>query len=91
MLTDTPAIPEVHMNGTSKKELIDQQLAVYRAAQALQDALAKATPHMRDYYVTLNGDPYTTAQRQHTYIRAMVAEIAARAEKIMDSIDTNTP
>lgn len=42
--------PTVHLNGTSKKELIEQyDKAIYDLNQAIQSLMA-AAPHRRDYY-----------------------------------------
>lgn len=42
--------PTVHMNGTSRQELIFQQLEVMKAIRVLMGAMRKATPNGRDYY-----------------------------------------
>lgn len=41
--------PTVNLNGTSRSELIAQNMAVANAARALIEAMAQATPHPRDY------------------------------------------
>ena len=43
-------LPSVHMNGTSKDELIRQNMDAYRAVETALDVLSKAAPHGRDYY-----------------------------------------
>jgi hypothetical protein len=40
-------LPTVHLNGTSKEELIRQQIGVINAAQVLRDALGEAAPNAR--------------------------------------------
>lgn len=46
----TPIFPTVHMNGTSKRELVESyEKAAYAIAQA-QDALSACSPNGRDYY-----------------------------------------
>jgi hypothetical protein len=42
-------LPQISINGTAKKQLIEQQCDVMHAASALLKALQEATPHGRDY------------------------------------------
>jgi hypothetical protein len=44
-------IPTVHLNGTSRDELISQLRGAMEAVHAAEKALAQAGPHARDYYV----------------------------------------
>lgn len=46
----TLSIPSIHMNGTSKNELLEQLQTAYSAVDAAMLALANATPNGRDYY-----------------------------------------
>jgi hypothetical protein len=48
-------IPTVHLNGTSKEELIAQLRGAIVHAIALKDLLHDAMPHDRDYYVQGEG------------------------------------
>lgn len=41
--------PIVNINGSTRKALVDQQIAVARAIDAAMDALTQAKPHPRDY------------------------------------------
>ena len=46
----TPLVlPQISINGTAKKQLIEQQCNVMHAASALLKALQEASPHGRDY------------------------------------------
>ena len=45
----TFTLPTVNMNGSSANELLDQQLRVLRAIDALWEAMRVAAPHGRDY------------------------------------------
>ena len=45
----TFTLPTVNMNGSSANELLDQQLRVLRAVDALWEAMRVAAPHGRDY------------------------------------------
>lgn len=42
--------PTIHLNGTSKKSLLDGYHTAYLALRAAQAALVAITPHGRDYY-----------------------------------------
>lgn len=45
------ALPTVHLNGTSRDELVSLRLDVVDAIRVAVVALRKAAPHARDYYV----------------------------------------
>jgi hypothetical protein len=72
-----PMAPLVHMNGSSKQDLIDQQIAIMDAADALLAALRAANPNGRDYY-PLGDDALVRAAAEHK-ARVVQAE-ALRAE-----------
>ena len=44
-------LPTVHLNGTSKKMLLDGNKGIIRAIQNLEDTMCKCVFHARDYYV----------------------------------------
>ncbi len=41
--------PQVNLNGTSRRELVDQQRAIINAGDVMLRAMANAMPHGRDY------------------------------------------
>jgi len=43
-------VPSIHLNGTSKNELLEQQIEALRALRAAIAALRQAAPNGRDYY-----------------------------------------
>jgi len=43
-------VPVVHMNGTAKSDLIEQQSEVYLQLSNVLDAMRAAAPNGRDYY-----------------------------------------
>lgn len=43
-------LPTVHLNGTSRDDLVEQRLGVIRALCDVEKALQAAWPHGRDYY-----------------------------------------
>lgn len=55
------ALPTVHLNGTSREELVSLRLDVVEAIREAVVALRKAAPHGRDYYVQ-GPDAYKTAR-----------------------------
>lgn len=44
-------VPAIHINGTSKKELLDGYKEAYRAIREAIEKLRLTAPHGRDYYV----------------------------------------
>jgi hypothetical protein len=42
--------PVIHLNGTSRAELVRQRLAIVQAYDSLLDVLARNSPNQRDYY-----------------------------------------
>jgi hypothetical protein len=79
-------IPMVHLNGTSKQELLKQLENAYRAIVDAGKALAQATPHDRDYYVI--GDGVGAKARDEHYARMRkLAEIERDLEEIAIGID----
>ena len=48
--------PRVNLNGTSKRELVHQQMEICQAIGALQSAMRQATPNGRDFQTVENGD-----------------------------------
>lgn len=45
----TFTLPTVSLNGSTAQELLQQQLDVLKAVDALRDAMRQAAPHGRDY------------------------------------------
>jgi hypothetical protein len=78
-------VPVVHLNGTSKDELIKQLLDAGNALNAAVYKLGAAAPHGRDYY-PLGDDAYKTARDQHLdrvkRIDAVMNELMYIAEEI---------
>ncbi len=77
--------PTVHLNGTAKQELIDQQIKVIGATRILLGAMRNAQPNGRDYYP--QGSAAFPAARDiwaaHIdAIRALHEECEARAMRI---------
>jgi hypothetical protein len=86
MATEKLAMPLLNLNGSSAKDLIEQLSDACSAVGAAQDALAKASPHGRDYQ--LNPGDYKLAREQHearqTALRAIADELEAIATNVYD-------
>jgi hypothetical protein len=79
-------IPLVHLNGTSKKELLKQLEDAYRAVAEAGRMLAQATPHDRDYYV-LGPDVGHKAREEHHARMRKLADIEHDLTDIAIGID----
>lgn len=70
--------PQVHLNGTSGRTLMNDYREVAETLHKAIDALAATTPHMRDYYVQVDGDAkFHLAREEHQ----------RRLQKLQDVID----
>jgi hypothetical protein len=76
--------PQINLNGTSAEELIEQQLAVHKAAGDLLSALRQALPHGRDYQTLPHGGAlvHLEARQQAEARYHAVAKIADEAMDI---------
>jgi hypothetical protein len=79
------AVPTVHMNGTSKKELLEQYKNAFTAVTTAVTELCKSSPHARDYY-TQKGDQYPVARKQHESRLKRLNSVAAELESIAVAI-----
>ena len=90
MAETTVIIPRVHLNGTSREELVDQIRRALDALSKADDALAYMSPNGRDYY-PLGDSAINTAIEQHRRRRLMLVEIrneiGAIGEGIVDQVD----
>jgi hypothetical protein len=62
----TYPLPTVHMNGTPKERLLEENTNILHAIHDLEDAVCGCVFHSRDYYVQ-DKDPYSYG----TYNRAL--------------------
>lgn len=56
--------PMVHLNGSSKKDLLKQASDVYCACTDLLEKMAQATPNGRDYY-PISDSALSKAREEH--------------------------
>jgi len=84
-MNNAVALPTVHMNGTSRGALIDENAAAYDALRAAVRALEEAGPNARDYYVQ-GDDAFAKAVAQHvarlTALRSVLADLETIAEAL---------
>lgn len=64
MTRELLACPAVHLNGTSKDELLRQLCRASQVLTAAVEALREASPNQRDYY-TQPPEEWRRAQAQH--------------------------
>lgn len=74
-------IPRVHLNGTSKGELLVQLIEAEDAVFAAIRALGLATPHRRDYYV-IDQDAITRARNAHRARTLKLEEVLCELQQI---------
>lgn len=79
--------PTVHLNGTSKEQLLQQYTHAHQALNEALMALSRAAPHGRDYY-TQGPDAINEAIAQHNKrlnaLRQVAQEILIIGLKIAD-------
>lgn len=89
-------VPVVNLNGSSKESLLNDYLAIMRALEAANKAMAEATPHGRDFQTVKNGDHIAARAREafherRAIIRAIHAEFEAVAVAISEQNDNRSP
>jgi hypothetical protein len=77
--------PTIHLNGTSRKELLSQFCEAHSAIGRAIDAMHKATPHGRDYYPQGDG-AIDRARTDHASRIAKLAEVQAEILAIGESV-----
>jgi hypothetical protein len=78
-------IPTLHLNGTSRDELMTQVCDAARALQAAMEALAQMAPNGRDYYVQ-SPDACAQAGREHRERIAKVKEVYDEVTRLGEAI-----
>jgi len=78
-------IPTVHLNGTSRSELLRQFRDAYAALITATDKLAQASPNARDYYPQ-GDDAYGKARDEHIARMRKLKEVTADLEEIAAAI-----
>lgn len=78
--------PRIHLNGTSRKELLDQYEQAYRALDAAFAMLRDAFPHARDYYV-ISETAYSVARYEHEQRMQALSRIKADMLVIYQAVE----
>ena len=78
--------PLVHTNGTSQAELLRQYIEAIEAMRAAGEALQKAAPNGRDYYLLAPGS-YGQARREHDARCQRIADNIKELEEIAMDVD----
>lgn len=76
-------MPTIHLNGTSRSELLEQQVVAIDAVRKAIDALQQASPNGRDYYVQ-GGHAFTAAREEHTSRLSRLVEVRKELEEIAE-------
>lgn len=77
--------PTIHLNGTSKGELLRQLTDAIIAIGDAEIAVAKACPNGRDYYVQGRG-AIDDALREHSDRLARLAAVRSELEQIAEGL-----
>lgn len=72
----------IHVGGDAPAPMKEQYIAIMNAARALEDALKRAAPNMRNYYVLLTGEEdFRDDRNEYEAVRRKTEEIHAWAEE----------
>jgi hypothetical protein len=80
------AAPTVHLNGTSRKELVEQLAEGWRKTSEAMTALQNGAPHARDYYIQTNPDAYNIARAQHSDRLRRLQSIKDELNQILEKL-----
>ena len=79
-------VPSVHLNGTSREELLRQVQNAGQAVFQARDALAKASPNARDYYPQ-GEHAYPAARAEHDRRAMVLLEVEEELLQLAEAID----
>jgi hypothetical protein len=80
-----PAIPTIHLNGTSKSALLHALTTAEEALAKTGEALAETAPNGRDYYPQ-GPDAYGKAADEHDARMAAIGKMRADLTEIVNAI-----
>ena len=78
-------IPTVHLNGTGKEELTENYQRAYLALYNAMEAMKRAAPNARDYYVQ-DSNAFTVAMLEHTDRLKMIQQVQDEIQEIYEQI-----
>lgn len=67
-------LPTIHLNGTGARTLLKEYQAAYEALQLLQEKLANASCHARDYYPQ-GHEAYNEARYERAEMFAKLSDV----------------
>ena len=79
--------PIVHLNGTSRKELMGQLERALTTLRSAEQALAEAAPHARDYYLYADKNAIKYAQQNHQKRVDRLQSVRSELQDIWESIE----
>lgn len=80
------AVPTIHLNGTSKKALIEDLEKAVHALRAAVKAVAEASPNARDYYLQGHG-AFPRATKEHASRLERVQSVEKELMTIWEAIE----
>ena len=78
-------VPTIHLNGTSKHQLLNELTGALNALHLAIEAVQDAAPNGRDYYIQ-GPDAGAKAQAQHADRLARLASVRNELSEIAESI-----
>ena len=78
-------VPTVHLNGTSREELLRQVQDAWHAVWQARDALAKISPNARDYYPQ-GMSAFPAAVREHDRRARALLEVQEELSQLAEAI-----
>ena len=78
-------LPCVHLNGSSRNSLVEQQCAVADVLRNALNEMANAAPNQRDYY-PLGDIAFATAKAEHIDRARRVQDVLNEVEELAESI-----
>jgi len=79
-------IPVIHLNGTSKQELLRLYDDAFTKLESAYQALKQAAPNGRDYYI-ISPRAISSAQSDHQNWLRMIDSVKGELEEMMKGID----
>lgn len=81
--------PIIHMNGTSREELVRQIEEVLEALHDTREKIAAAAPNARDYY--LGGRDFSKATEEHIARMHTLERLCSDYVTLMESVVNTFP
>lgn len=76
--------PTIHLNGTSREQLLEQVSETWRKLSVAMDALCQMYPNGRDYYQ--GPDAIKQATAQHEAMKRKLREVMQEVQELGEAI-----